>query len=126
MKKNGYTVYDMLILVALLALTALIVLPNISNALKVNENRDSYYQEILKLYEEQAEKYGNDKKEEVKEHNDGYVVSIDDLIKADYIGATSENGEIIDIRDNTTKMNNVKFKLTYHEDSDKVSAEVLK
>ena len=124
MKKNGYTVTDVLIIIAILGVSALIVLPRVSNALKVNEKKDELYNNLLELYLNQAEKYGNDKKEEIKNNNDGTVVTIDDLIEAKYIGAASSNGEIIDIRDDVTKMNNIKIQLIYDEESDKVIARI--
>ena len=48
MKKNGFTFYDILIIIALLGVTALIFIPKISNALEVNDNKDEVYNEILK------------------------------------------------------------------------------
>ena len=78
---------------------------------------DEIYNEMLSTYLERAEKYGNDHKDEIKENTDGTVVTIDDLIKENYIGAASSNGEIIDIRDNVTKMNNIKIQLIYDEES---------
>lgn len=120
MKKNGFTFYDILIIVALLGVTALIFIPKISNALEVNDNKDEVYNEILKNYLSIAEVYGNDKKEEIK--NEGKIVSIDDLIKEGYLHTYQDN--IIDIRDNVTKMNNVKFNLIYDEENDRVYAQV--
>ena len=50
------------------------------------------------------------------------IISVDDLIKAGYIN--TYQGDIIDIRDNTTKMNNIKFSLIYNEENDSVYAQV--
>ena len=121
MKKNGYTLYDILIVILILGVSAMIVLPSVSNALKDNDNKDEVYNNILANYLQSAEKYGNDKKEEIK-NGENTVVSVDDLIKENYIVSSSE--EIIDIRDGITKMNNIKFKLIYNEESDSVYAEV--
>ena len=121
MEKNGFTIYDILIVVAILAVSALIVIPKVSHALEVNDNKDEVYKEILENYLEIAEKYGNDKKETVKE-SDGMIISIDDLIKEGYLHTYQD--EIIDIRDNTTKMNNIKFSLIYNEGEDSVYAQV--
>jgi len=120
-KRNGYTVYDILIIVALLAASALFVIPNVSNALKESDNKDAVYNEILSNYLSLAEKYGNDKKEDVKE-NDGMIISLDDLIKEGYLH--TYQSEIIDIRDNITRMNNIKFSLIYNEETDSVYAQV--
>ena len=121
MKKNGFTIFDILIVVALLAITALFVIPKVSHALDESNNKDSVYAEILANYLSLAEKYGNEKKDSVKE-NDGMIISVDDLIKAGYIN--TYQGDIIDIRDNTTKMNNIKFSLIYNEENDSVYAQV--
>lgn len=123
MKKNGFTFYDILIVIAILSITALIFLPKISNALETNDNKDEVYSEIMQNYLLIAEKYGNDKKDKVKEDT-GMLVSIDDLIREGYLHPYQEN--IIDIRDNTTKMNNIKFSLIYNEETDSVYAEVNK
>ena len=124
MKKNGYTFKDILIIVAILAVSAVIILPKVSNALREGDTKDEIYNEMLSNYLERAEKYGNDHKDEIKENTDGTVVTIDDLIKENYIGAASSNGEIIDIRDNVTKMNNIKIQLIYNEEEDYVHAKI--
>ena len=124
MKKNGYTFKDILIIVAILAVSAVIILPKVSNALREGDTKDEIYNEMLSTYLERAEKYGNDHTDEIKENTDGTVVTIDDLIKENYIGAASSNGEIIDIRDNVTKMNNIKIQLIYNEEEDYVHAKI--
>ena len=121
MKRNGYTVYDILIIIVILGISALIVIPRVSNALKEYDSKDEVYNEIMADYLKLAEMYGNDNKEKIKEESNT-VVSIDDLIKEGYIVSSTE--EIIDIRDNYTKMNNIKIKLIYNEDEDKVIAEL--
>lgn len=121
MEKNGYTIYDILIIIAALAVSAVIVIPRVSNALEEADNKEVVYKEILNNYLSIAEKYGNDKKEAIKE-NDGMIISIDDLIKEGYLHTYQE--EIIDIRDNSTKMNNIKFSLIYNEETDSVYAQV--
>lgn len=121
MKKNGFTVLDVVIIIAVLSVSALIVLPRVSNALEQYDNKDEVYNEILASYLKCAEIYGNDKKEDIKNGNNT-IVSIDDLIKEGYVHNYQE--EIIDIRDNTTKMNSIKFKLIYNEENDTVYAEV--
>ena len=120
-RSNGFTIYDILIIVVILGVSALIIIPKVSNALETNDNKDEVYNEILSNYLSIAEKYGNDKKDEVKD-NGGKIISIDDLIKEGYLHTYQE--EIIDIRDNSTKMNNIKFSLIYNEESDSVYAQV--
>ena len=121
MEKNGFTFYDILIIVAVLAVSALIVIPKVSNALDASDNKEEVYKEMLSNYLSIAEKYGNDKKEEIKA-SEGTIISIDDLIKSGYLHTYQE--DIIDIRDNSTRMNNIKFRLIYNEESDSVYAQV--
>ena len=122
MKRNGFTMVDILGLVGVLALSALIVIPKISNALSEYDNRDEVYQEVLDSYKIEAEKYGNDNIDKVKK-NELSVVSIDELLKNKYILADSD--EIVDIRDNSTKMNHIKFKLVFDEEKNTVKASVM-
>lgn len=120
-KKNGFAYYDILIIISILAVSALVVIPKVSNALKESDNKEEVYKEILSNYLSIAEKYGNDKKEDIKA-SEGTIISLDDLIKEGYLHTYQE--DIIDIRDNTTKMNNIKFSLIYNEESDSVYAQV--
>lgn len=121
MKKNGYTIFDLLIIIAILAVSAIIVIPSVSNALNAADNKDEMYAQMLNSYLNIAQIYGNNNKDDIKKNN-YKIVSVDDLIKEGYIVTSTE--DIIDIRDNTTKMNTIKFKLTYNEEEDKVYAEV--
>ena len=122
MKKNGFTAIDMLIVIGVLTLSALIILPKVSNALNEQDNSEEVYQEIMNNYLSFATKYANDNKAEIKEHNNT-LISIGELVEKGYIKSIYENKDIIDIRDNTTKLNNVKIKLIYDEESDSYRAE---
>lgn len=123
MKKNGFTVVDMLIVIGVLTLSALIVIPSVSHALKVEDNKEEVYQEMMSSYLKSAEKYANDNKEELKANNNN-LVSINELVEKKYIISMFGSNDIIDIRDNTTKLNNIKFKLIYNEESDSFTAEL--
>ena len=124
MNNKGYTITDLLIVIAIIIGLALITLPKASYALKEADNKDEVYSEILSDYVRQAEKYGKNNIDKIGE--DGYIISIDELIKEGYVGAYINDGNIIDIRDNTTKMNNIKIKLTYNKENDEVKAELVK
>ena len=121
MKKNGFTIYDILIIIAVLGVSALIIIPRVSNSLETSDNKEEVYKEVLGNYLSIAELYGNDNKDKVKE-NEGMIISVDDLIKEGYIHSSLDN--IIDVRDNSTKMNNIKFSLIYNEEEDVVYAQV--
>lgn len=120
MKKNGYTVIDMLIVVVVLAVSAVIILPKMSMAFKSDKNE--LYNSTMNLYLNQATLYGNKNKDEIKK-SESEVVTINDLIDAGYIGAYADKN-LIDIRDNKTVMNDIKIKLIYDKDNDNVYAQV--
>ena len=124
MKKNGFTALDIIIVIGVLSLSALIVLPSVSNALKEQDNKEEVYQNIMNSYLSCAEKYASDNKEELKKNNNT-LVSINELVEKKYILAVYGGNDIIDIRDNTTKLNNVKIKLVYDEESDSFRAEYV-
>lgn|SRR5574344_1898083 len=120
MKKNGYTVIELLGLIAILGLIALITLPQMSHAF-VND-KEEVYQNQISIYLKQAEKYGESNKDTIKKE-DGEVISIQDLIDKGYIGA-NEDGKVIDLRDNKSILNELKIKLIYDADSGKILAQL--
>jgi competence protein ComGC len=121
MKKNGYTVFDILILILVLSVSAMISLPKMSYAFK--SDKDELYDGTIALYLKEATAYGNANKAEIKK-SESKVVTINDLIDAGYIGAYVSH-DLIDIRDNKTVMNDLKIKLIYDADSDSVYAEMV-
>jgi len=119
MKKNGYTVIDIIVLVLGLALVFAICLPKFSHAFETNT--EEIYQSNIELYLQQAALYGNSIKEEVK-NNDSYIITIKDLVDNGYLG--SNNGEVVDVRDNSSMLE-VKIHLIYDEENDNVYAEMV-
>ena len=118
MKKNGYTLVELLILIVGLGFVMLIILPKLSTAF--NNNYDELYQNSLNVYLHNATVYGNNIiKDEVK-NSDNYIISINDLVKNGY--ATLIDGDIKDVNGNS--MLNIKIKLIYDEVSDSVYAEI--
>lgn len=118
-KKNGYTAVDILLIIVTLGLVTLFTVPKLSHAFE--NNKDTLYNESLELYLNQATRYGNTIKDEVKENN-SYIVSIKDLVDKGYIGST--NGDVTDIRDGSSMLN-IKIHLIYDEEKDEVYAEVV-
>lgn len=118
-KKNGYTYIDILMIIVVLGLVTLFTVPKLSHAFE--NNKDTLYNESLELYLNQATRYGNTIKDEVKENN-SYIVSIKDLVDKGYIGST--NGDVTDIRDGSSMLN-IKIHLIYDEEKDEVYAEVV-
>ena len=118
-KRNGYTFIDILVVIIALGLFTLFTVPELSHAFE--NNKDTLYDESLELYLNQATKYGNTIKSEVKENN-SYIVTIKDLVDKGYIGST--NGDVTDIRDGSSMLN-MKIHLIYDEEKDEVYAEVV-
>ena len=118
-KRNGYTFIDMLVVIVALGLVTLFTVPKLSHAFE--NNKDTLYDESLELYLNQATKYGNTIKNEVKENN-SYIVTIKDLVDKGYIGST--NGDVTDIRDGSSMLN-MKINLIYDEEKDTVYAQVV-
>src|SRR5574344_2560373 len=121
MKKNGYTILDIMIVIAVLAVSGLVLLAKMSMAFKSDKNE--LYNGTMSLYLNQATLYGNNNKEAIKK-SESKVITIDDLIKDGYIGAYADS-KLIDVRDNKTVMNDIKIKLIYDANSDSVYAEVV-
>ena len=118
-KINGYTFIDLLIVILSLGLVTLFTVPKLSHAFENDKNE--LYNDSLELYLNQATKYGNTIKSEVKENN-SYIVSIKDLVDKGYIG--SSDGEVTDIRDGSSMLN-MKIHLIYYEEKDTVYAQVV-
>lgn len=118
-KRNGYTFIDILIVILSLGLVTLFTVPKLSHAFENDKNE--LYNDSLELYLNQATKYGNTIKSEVKENN-SYIVTIKDLVDKGYIG--SSDGEVTDIRDGSSMLN-MKIHLIYDEEKDTVYAQVV-
>lgn len=122
MRSKGYTSLDIIIVIIVLAISAVITIPKISMAMK--DNREELYQNQIKLYLNQAILYGENNKDEFDEDNT-IVLTIDDLIDKEYIITSNEDNKIYDIRDNVTELNKMKIRIKYNEDEDKVSSELV-
>ena len=119
MKKNGYTVVELLVLIGIIALSAVLILPKLSLAFQ--DNREDIYKMDLRTYLKDAEIYGETKKEEIKSQ-DEYIVTIKELADAGYI--VTINDDVKDPR-NQSSMLGVKIKLSYDETLDKAYAEIV-
>ena len=119
MKKNGYTVVELLVLIGIIALSAVLILPKLSLAFQ--DKREDIYKTDLRTYLKDAEIYGETKKEEIKSQ-DEYIVTIKELADAGYI--VTINDDVKDPR-NQSSMLGVKIKLSYDDTLDKVYAEIV-
>lgn len=119
MKKNGYTVVELAIVLGVFSICYFAATWVISSKLNVNYEEEMYNQKIACI-ENNAVLYAkaNDK---LFEKDKTIYLTIDDLAKANAV--ISSNGEVIDPRDEKSSMNDIKVKLTMEDD--KITAKVL-
>lgn len=119
MKKNGYTVMELLIVVVVLGVVTLSVLMSTSHAFK--DSSFELYQEKKALIEHQAVIYGRTL-ESLKEEGN-LIITVSDMIEKDYLVADDNEGNVADPRNSKATLNGLKVKLTYSDGE--VQAEVI-
>lgn len=119
MKKNGYTGVELLVVIIVLGVVTIGVLASTSHSFK--DYSDEYYEEKVHLIEKQAELYGETLNNLKAEGN--LVITLDDMIKAEYFATDDSNGNVVDPRNHKATLNGLKVKLTYVEG--KVKATVI-
>ena len=114
--KNGYTVIELIVLIAVLGIVSLVFLAKTSyvfkddNSAKVNDGA---------VIENQAEKYAESIKEELKEENTK-VILVQTLIDNNYLVA-DENGKYVSREDETKYLNDEKIEINYNVEEDKIN-----
>ncbi len=121
MKKNGYTLIELLALIIGLGVVALISLKSASYAF-VDNTEELYHENIVSILE-CAKQYGSDNLETLKEEKE-LIVTVNELIEKNYIGS-DENGNYVDVRDENETLNNVKIAIAYDEKNDEIKTEVV-
>lgn len=119
MKKNGYTILEMLVVIGILGIFTITLLATTSYAYK--DNTTEHYNEVTKMIEHRAKSYGatlNNLKEE-----GNLVITLNDMIEAGFYEA-DEDGNVVDPRNSKANLNGLKIKLTYTENGE-INAEVL-
>ena len=122
MNNKGYTIIDMVVLIAILAVSAIIILPKVSYAF--SNNLDSLYQNELNSYINIAEDYAKSNLDTLKKDGN-MVISLDDLVKNGFISPEDSEGNVFDIRDNKTIINDMKLKIIYNEEDDTIEASYI-
>jgi len=108
--KNGYTAIEMLIVIIILGIFTLGILSFTSYAYQ--DRSKDYYKEIIHLVEKQAVLYGQTLNNLKEEGN--LVITLNDLINADYYVADDEAGSVVDPRNSKATLNGMKIKLSYN------------
>ena len=120
MKKNGYTLIELIILIGALGVITLLIVPKLSTAFY--NNNVELYQSRLNIYLHSATLYGNNVVKEDVKTNDNYIITIKDLVDAGYVTLT-DGEDILDVNGNS--MLGIKIKLYYDSSNDSVYAEIL-
>lgn len=109
MNKNGFTLVELMITVAIILIVTLLITPRINKI--VADNRNKGYKEIEKRLEEAAAKYIHE--EYISSDATNITITKQNLIDAKYID------EIYDLKDNsvcsaTVDVNNINSNPTFH------------
>lgn len=119
MKKNGYTIVEMLVVIGVLGIFTVAILSSTSYAYK--DKSEDYYNDLVESIERQASLYGETIANLKDEGN--LVIVLSDMIDAGYYEGDSE-GNVVDPRNSKANLNGLKIKLTYNENGN-ISAEVI-
>lgn len=118
MKKNGYTLIELLVLIGVMGVAVFIILSKTSYAFK--DNTDELHKSEINLILRQAKEYGKSL-EELKDEKE-MIIMVADLVENSYLAA-SEDGNVYDI--NGEKINDLKIKIIYDEEDEEVSAVLI-
>ena len=121
MRKNGYTIVELAIVLGVFGIAFLVAAGSISNVFNFDYKNDLYNMTIAAI-EDQAVIYGKLNPELFTE-DDVIYVTIDDLAKANAI-VSYEDGKVIDPRDSSRDLNSLKVKIS-KESEDSIAAKLL-
>lgn len=111
-KKNGYSIVELIVLLAIVGAAMLLVIGKLSYAFV--DNSEEFYQNKLDYILEKAEDYGEIIKERIQEEQE-VIVSVNELITNKVIGA-NEDGKITDPRDENKDLNDRQISLKIVDD----------
>ena len=120
MKKNGYTVVELVVVLAIFSIGYFAATWVISGSFGVNFKEDLYKEKIAAI-EKQASIYAMKDESLFKDDKVAYI-TIGDLVEKSVV-ISNGNGEVVDPRNNEKNLNDVKIKLTKEEDT--VTATIL-
>ena len=111
MNKKGYTVIELIVVIAIFGLITAITIGATSYAFK--DNTEEYYKSKISDIESNARRYGSTL-EELKTEN-SKVITVKELVDAGYLSPDNDKGDIIDPRNQKSTLNSLKIKITYEE-----------
>ena len=120
MKKNGYTIPELLTVFAVLGLIVIITIATTSYAFK--DNTQDLYETKIHGIEKVAVIYGQNS--EALKNDKNLVITVNDLVREGYIHPDGEDNKVTDPRNSKGSLNSLKIKLSMN-DSEKVEAKVI-
>ena len=120
MKKNGYTMVELLVVIFIMGVATIITLSATSYAFK--DHTDEYYDQKISGILHQAESYAKTLKNLEEEKN--IVITVNDLVESGYYMADTDDNKVTDPRNSKANLNAYKIKLTYDE-SGKIKASMI-
>lgn len=120
MKKNGYTVPELIVVVAIFGIIYFIAANKVSYAFNIDYDQKLYDQTLASI-ENNATVYGENNLKLFDEEKDVYM-TVGDLAEKGLVLCRTE-GVVSDPRDEEKTLNDLKIKLTY--ENEKVTAKVL-
>lgn len=120
MKKNGYTVIELVVVLAVFSIGYFVAVWVVSGKVAVNFEEE-LYKEKLDAIEKQASLYAISDESLFDKEMVAYV-TVGDLVEKSAI-IVNANGVVIDPRDEESSLNDIKIKLT--KENDKVNVTIL-
>lgn len=110
--KKGYTLVEVISVIALLSIIGLIVIPIISKS--ISNSQEKAYESQVELIIEASHKWAIDNTNLLPVDNSIYKLSLSNLINGNYIQNT-KNGKLKDPRDSSKTMNGCVY-ITYSDE----------
>lgn len=120
MRKNGYTIVELVVVLAVFSVGYFIAVIAISGKVGFNFEEE-LYNEKLRAFETQASIYAKSDESLFTEEDTVYV-TVGELAEKNVI-ISNKDGKVVDPRNNDNDLNNVKIKLIKKKDS--ITAKIL-
>lgn len=112
MKKNGYTIKELVIVLAVFTVVYFSGVILVSHSFNYSPENDEYTAK-LDLIKTQALLYAKDHIEEFDDNK--LIIYANDLVKNNYLSA-DESGNVVDPREDTKNLNDLKIEITKNND----------
>ena len=120
--KNGYTLIELIILLAVLGVATLITVASLSYAF--DDGTEAIVESEVAYMLDKAVEYGEEVINDVKDSGSGLTITVAKLVEKGYLFA-DENGNVTDSTKSKKIYNAMKIKIIYNEKTDSVTASVI-